>query len=177
MGIYLDSVVCDQFALRQKVSHVIAAYRQPALVEPFIEGREVSVGMIGNGNSLTLFDPLEFLFPDASTPLAAFRSYEYKWGGKKEVMTKASLSDSMKKQLIDAARVAFVATECVDYARMDFRVTDRTCYLLEVNYNPGIGPNTHGLNNTLTMMASFHGISFEELIVSIVRIAAARNGL
>jgi len=48
---------------------------------------------------------------------------------------------------------------------------------LEVNYNPGIGPNTHGLNNTLTMMASFVEMGFEDLVEKIVRIAAKRYNI
>jgi D-alanine-D-alanine ligase-like ATP-grasp enzyme len=61
---------------------------------------------------------------------------------------------------------------------MDYRIDEEgNAYLLEVNYNPGIGPNTHGLNNTLTMMASFMGFSFEDLVEQIVLIAARRHGM
>jgi D-alanine-D-alanine ligase len=178
IGIYHDSVVRNEAELRQKVADTLTHFRQPALVEHFIVGREISVGVIGNYGDLHVFPPLEFLFDGASSDLEKIRSYEYKWGGQKEQMVRADLSPEVAQAVVEYARIAFVATECRDYARFDFRVTeDGTIYLLEVNYNPGIGPNTHGLNNTLTMMASFDGYTFESLVERIVRIAAKREGL
>lgn len=175
IGIYQDSVVSSQEQLRAKVQTVLENYHQPALVEEFIEGREISVGMIGNDPDFTIFPPLEFVFPEAQSPLEQIRSYEYKWGGKKEQMIRASLPRKTARKLEEYTRIAYEATECRDYARMDYRVDGAgNPWLLEVNYNPGIGPNTHGLNNTLTMMASFVGISFEDLVEKIVSIARQR---
>lgn len=175
VGIFYDNVVTDDTSLENKCHHVIATYKQPAIFEPFVAGREISVGVIGNIPDLTIFPPLEFEFPKASKPELAFRSYEYKWGGGKEVMARANIAPSLHNALVGRARAAFIAAECRDYARMDFRI-DRggRPYLLEVNYNPGIGPNTHGLNNTLTMMASFVGMDFHNLILNIVHYAAKR---
>lgn len=178
IGIYHDSVVQSEAELRQKVEDTLIQYRQPALVEQFIIGREISVGVIGNYDDLHVFPPLEFLFIGAESELEKIRSYEYKWGGKKEQMVRAELPPDVTKAVMEYARTAFVATECRDYARFDFRVTESgEIYLLEVNYNPGIGPNTHGLNNTLTMMASFEGYTFESLVERIVLIAATRESL
>lgn len=175
IGIYQDSVVSSREQLRAKVRMVLENYRQPALVEEFIEGREISVGMIGNAPDFTVFPPLEFVFPEAKSPLEQIRSYEYKWGDKKEQMIRALLPRKTARKLEEYTRIAYEATECRDYARMDFRVDGTgNPYLLEVNYNPGIGPNTHGLNNTLTMMASFVNISFEDLVERIVQIAYQR---
>lgn len=164
--------------LRATVTVVLEKYRQPALVEECIIGREISVGVIGNLPDLAVFPPLEFLFPGTVSRLEQIRSYEYKWGGKKEQMVQASLPDEVIERLADYTRTAYIASECRDYARMDYRVDNEgNAYLLEVNYNPGIGPNTHGLNNTLTMMASFTRLSFEDLVEQIVLIAAKRYGM
>lgn len=177
IGIQSSSVVRDEAALRIKVAEVIEKYAQPAMAEQFIVGREISVGIIGNGTDLHVFPPLEFLFEGSDTPLEEIRSYDYKWGGKTEQMVEADLPDEVKKRLIEYTKIAFIATECTDYARMDFRVAeDGSIYLLEVNSDPGIGPNTHGLNNTLTKMASFEGIEFEDLVERILLTAAKRNG-
>lgn len=178
IGIHENNVVTNETNLRSKVAQLVKLYRQPALVEQFIVGREISVGVVGNGDVLHVFPPLEFLFAQTNSPLEAIRSYEYKWGGKKEQMVRAELPGETVQQLFDYTTRAFVATECRDYARMDYRITDQAnIYLLEVNYNPGIGPNTHGLNNTLTMMASFEGHGFEDLVEWIVKTAAHREGL
>lgn len=178
IGIHFDSVVMTRKSLYRKVAGTLRKYRQPAIVEEFIKGREISAGIIGNAPDLTVFPPLEFLFTDAGSDLEQIRAYEYKWGGRKEQMVRADLPDDIVMRLSEHTRTAYLATECRDYARMDYRLDDRgNIYLLEVNYNPGIGPNTHGLNNTLTMMASFTGMTFEDLVEQIILIAAKRYGL
>lgn len=178
IGICLDSVVLNEGELRRKIKDILVRYRQPALVERFIVGREISVGIIGNTPNLHVFPPLEFLFKGAKSRYEEIRSYEYKWGGKKEQMVKANLFDEIKQKLVDYTRLAFTATECRDYARMDYRIdTNGNIFLLEVNYNPGIGPNMHGLNNTVTMMASFEGYTFPDLIEKIIQTSAKRYGI
>jgi len=177
IGIHLDSVVTTRRNLYRKITDSLKKYNQPIIVEEFIKGREISVGIIGNSPDLTVFPPLEFLFDDAGSDLEQIRSYEYKWGGRKETMVQASLTDDLIARFADYTRTAYLATECRDYARVDYRFDDQgNIYFLEVNYNPGIGPNTHGLNNTLTMMASFTGMTFEDLVEQIVLIAAKRYG-
>lgn len=177
IGIDAESVVCDAASLKSRVTDVWRLYRQPALIEEFIDGREISIGAVGNGASLRILPPLEFLFLEAPRPQEKIRSYDYKWGGKKETMVEARLGGRVKRTLQSWTSIMFRACECRDYARMDFRVSEAGAYLLEVNYNPGIGPNTHGLNNTLTMMASFEGRTFENLVLEVVHTAAAREGL
>lgn len=175
IGIYHDSVVVDETSLRKKVIESLSRYSQPALVESFIYGREISVGIVGNGSDFHVFPPLEFLFEGAESDLKKIRSYEYKWGGKKEQMVRADLSEDIVSALETYTKLAFVMTDCRDYARVDYRLdSDGKPFLLEVNYNPGIGPNTHGLNNTLTMMASFDGWSFENLVMNIIELALER---
>ncbi len=175
IGIYYDSVVENEHSLRKKVLDSISRYHQPVMVEKFVFGREISVGIIGNPPNLKVFPPLEFLFEGARSDLEKIRSYEYKWGGKKEQMFRANLPEETIEELIGLSKKAFEATDCRDYARIDYRLDQKgNPFLLEVNYNPGIGPNTHGLNNTLTMMASFEEMSFEDLIETIIKIALER---
>jgi D-alanine-D-alanine ligase len=178
IGIEIGSVVNSPASLQERVTLILDKYAQPALVEQFIEGREISVGVIGNPPDLTVFPPLEFIFPDAISAFEQIRSYEYKWGGRKEQMIRVSLPEEMMARLIEYTKTAYMITECRDYARMDYRIDrEGNIYFLEVNYNPGIGPNTHGLNNTLTMMASFAGYSFEDLLEQIVLMVAKRYGI
>ncbi len=175
IGIYHDSVVEDKVSLRRKISGLLERYNQPVMVEKFIVGREISIGVVGNYPNLHIFPPLEFLFEGAISDLKRIRSYEYKWGGKKEQMVRAELPMDIMEKLSRYSKTAFVVTDCCDYARMDYRVDSKgNIYFLEVNYNPGIGPNTHGLNNTLTKMASFDGYSFGNLIEKIILLAMER---
>lgn len=178
IGIYQDSVVGDEASLRRKVSESLGRYKQPVMVERFIQGREISVGVIGNEPDIHVFPPLEFLFEGAQSEMEKIRSYEYKWGGRKEQMVRADLPIEIIKRLVEYTRTSFIVTDCCDYARMDYRIDpNNNIYLLEVNYNPGIGPNALGLNNTLIMMASFEGCSFEDLVEKIVLTAMRRYGL
>lgn len=175
LGITYDSVVLKAEDLVERVERVFNLYHQPALVEEFIDGREISVGCLGNRPDVHVFPPLEFTFSSSVSPLKRIRSYEYKWDGGKEAMERAKLSDDLVLKLEEYTKIAFLALDCRDYARMDYRLTDKgEIFLLEVNCNPGIGPNTHGLNNTLTMMAGFDGYSFESFIARIVQIASER---
>lgn len=178
IGINYDSVVLNRDDLVQRVRHIFDLYRQPALTEEFIEGREISVGCVGNRPTVRLFQPLEFMFDDSIPVLRRIRSYEYKWGGNKEDMVKANLSEDVLRRFLEYTRIAFLVMDCRDYARMDYRLSDTgEIFLLEVNCNPGIGPNSHGLNNTLTLMASFEGHSFEDFIELILMTAKERCGL
>ncbi|MFA5248352.1 MAG: hypothetical protein WC415_03850 [Patescibacteria group bacterium] len=178
IGIYGDCVVDDEAGLCRKILYSLDKYNQPILAEKFIQGREISVGVIGNTSNLHVFHPLEFLFEGAKSEREKIRSYEYKWGGKKEQMVKADLPSDIVGQLAEYSKICFEATDCRDYARIDYRIDQEDkIYLLEVNYNPGIGPNSHGLNNTLTKMASFEGCSFEDLVEKIMLIAMQRYGV
>lgn len=177
IGITYNSVVSNRDGLIRQVQNVFNLYQQPALAEEFIDGREISVGCVGNRPDIQLFPPVEFIFDSSIPILRRIRSYEYKWGGGRENMTKANLPKDVIRRLLDHTRTAFLVMDCQDYARMDYRVLDTgEIFLLEVNCNPGIGPNSHGLNNTLTMMASLAGHSFEDFIELILLTAKERCG-
>jgi len=68
IGIRHDSVVRNLESLQRKTKEVFRLYRQPAIVESFVVGREISIGVIGNGQNLHVLPPLEFLFAEARTP-------------------------------------------------------------------------------------------------------------
>ncbi|MSR71652.1 MAG: ATP-grasp domain-containing protein [Candidatus Taylorbacteria bacterium] len=175
LGINYDSVVEDENTVYMRAEKVFELYRQPALVEEFVDGREISVGCLGNRPNIEVFPAVEFTFDKSVPILRRIRSYEYKWGGGTEAMEKAKLDPEIVTKLEGYTRTAFMELDCRDYARVDYRLTSKgEIFLLEVNCNPGIGPNTHGLNNTLTMMATFNGYSFESFIMRILEIACAR---
>src|SRR3989344_1895278 len=68
LGITYDSVVTNSTDLANRIKRVHKLYRQAALVEEFIAGREISVGCMGNGSHVHVFPPLEFVF-DQKVPL------------------------------------------------------------------------------------------------------------
>lgn len=174
MGIYYSSVVTTWEQLAERLDFLFEVFRQPILVEHFVIGREVSVGVWGNRKP-TVLPACEFRFR-GDNPLKWFRSFEYKWEEGKEIMEPLrDMPDSVASKLTEYALTAHSALRCRDYSRSDFRVSpDGTIYFLEHNFNPGIGPNTHGLNNTFPMMAEFAGVGYAEFLTKIIEFALER---
>lgn len=174
IGIRFSSVVTNDADLKRQLAKLLDDYRQPILAEEFVTGRELSVGVCGNGSLETL--PLcEFSFVDTD-PLRQFRSFEYKWLGAQETMSEPQdLSIPVRETLKATAKLCHATFRCRDYSRADFRLSLRDeVYFLEHNFNPGIGPNSHGLSNTFTKMAEFAGIPFGDMLEKLIAIAIRR---
>ena len=180
-GVSDASVVDDERALRARVAHVIAAYRQPALVERFICGREITLGLLGNAGdgSLVVLPAFEILFRD---PRRGVYTHLIKsatpdgWAANENYRCPAPLDDRVRSELERLARTAFEITGCCDYARIDFRLDgddgERPC-LLEVNALPGIFRDW----SDMAFQAAAAGLSHDQLILAIAAHAARRNGL
>jgi D-alanine-D-alanine ligase len=141
MGITRDSVVFNNKKLQEQVQYVLDVYRQPAIVEEFIAGREFNVGVWGNGHTHVL--PIaELNYDQWSDPYQQFLHYDAKWNPDcKEyqtmpVMCPAPVDAPVAKRIRDVAYRAFQALGCRDYARVDMRLRDGVPYVLEVNANP-----------------------------------------
>ncbi len=180
IGISAESVVGDEAALEARVSHVIEHYRQPALVEQFIDGREINCALLGNGDSLQALPLAEILFGHGGDH-PRIVTFESKWVPGSEVdraqrpVCPADLEPAVAGRIAEAARTAFAATGCRDYARVDFRLAGGPGGALEpliidVNPNPAIDAGAG-----LARSAAAAGISYPALIERIVEMAAARG--
>jgi len=141
IGIDRNSVVRDECALRQRVGYILDTYRQPALVEAFIVGREFNVGVWGNGVAHTLpLAEIDFsVWADLYTHVVHF---DAKWDeGCAEYQTMNVICPSpveadLAERIRTVALAAYATMGCRDYARIDLRVKDGVPYVLEVNPNP-----------------------------------------
>jgi len=175
IGISDDSVIYTKNKLKPKVLDLISKYKQPALVEEYIDGRELNVGVLGNEKPTILpISEIVFNLPEKMNKIC---SYEAKWIVEHEAYngTKpqcpAKISEKLNKELVDLALRAYKLMECRDYGRIDFRVdSSGKPYVLEVNPNPDISPNA-GLAN----MASKAGLSYTQLIEKIFGYAIERT--
>ena len=172
-GISDASVVDDYPALREQVGYVHRSYQQDALVEEFIDGREINVAILGNGAAATVLPLSEILFDRGQ--IRPIVSYAGKWleGTPGWVGTTASCPAQLTEAEAAATRAAALAAYrivgCRDYARVDTRLRDGVPYILEVNANPDISAEVG-----LARSAGAAGYSYPELIGKIVDAARRR---
>ena len=173
----LDACVAETPAkLRALVDESFKRYHAPVLVEEYIEGREFTVGVLGNGLSARVFQPMEIVYHHTSE--GGYRVYNYtvKQNYEKyvEYRCPAAISPALEQALVDAARRVFLALGCLDLARVDFRVDgEGRVYFIEINPLPGLAPHY----SDYPMLAEFSGLSYDELIMGVLREGAARNGV
>ena len=144
LGIAQASVVEDAAHLKERVAFMHEQIGSDALVEEFIEGRELYVGVIGNGR-LTRLPMWEMVFGTMPASLAGIATRKVKWDKeyreKYGIITRAAeeLPPAVLAQLDKLSRRIYHALGLSGYARMDFRVTaDGRVYVLEANANPNL---------------------------------------
>lgn len=175
LGITAESVVEDEGALERRIRYIHDTYRQGALVEEFIEGREINAAVLGDPPVRAL--PLsEIRFrPGLARPIV---SYDGKWledspeYAGTEPLCPAPLSAKEETLVKGVALRACAVLGCRDYARVDIRLREGIPYILEVNANPDISPDAG-----FARAARAAGIPFPELAGRILMMAAARKEL
>jgi D-alanine-D-alanine ligase len=152
------------------VRRLRADYAQPVLVEEYIAGDELTVGMIGN-------DPPQIVGVMEVTPRQSTARFVYSLEVKRDFRRQvrydcpARLPPNGLAAVEQAARTAFSALGCRDVARVDFRFRDGIPYFLEVNPLPGLNPET----SDLVILAGLAGWSYERLISGILEAALSRH--
>jgi D-alanine-D-alanine ligase len=168
-GIRNTSLVETTDQLVPTVAELLEMYQQPVLVEEFIDGDELTVGVIGNSQA-------EVLGIMRVVPLNKPRNFVYSlevkrdWRNQVHYETPARLKAADDEAVRHAALTAFKALGCRDVARIDFRLRNGAPYFLEVNPLPGLTPGS----SDLVLMAAALSISYQDLIARIVEAAAAR---
>ena len=170
-GVTKKSVVRDEAELREVAREIIGKYRQPALVEAYIRGREFTIGLLGERRPRVL-PPMEVVFLDAADPTPIY-SFEMKqdWSDKIRYEVPAKLSPRELDRLEKAARECFAALGCRDVARLDFRMdAENRIYFIESNPLPGLTPGW----SDLVLIAQAAGIDYRALIGEILSFAIRR---
>ncbi len=176
VGIYSNSVVDNEADLRGRIEHILVKFDQPAVVEEYVEGREINVAILGNNPPITL--PLsEIDFSGLPTHLPKIVTYNAKWmEGTDEYrgtvrVCPAPLDESVAEELRAIALKAFRIMGCRDYARVDIRLTrNNVPFVLEVNPNPDISEDAG-----FARSARNFGLTFDQMVARIVEHALART--
>ncbi|MDH3252698.1 MAG: ATP-grasp domain-containing protein [Ignavibacteria bacterium] len=175
VGIDDASVVYSVSELKKRVRYIFNEFDQPALVEEYIEGRELNIALVGNDKPLVL--PIsEIDFSGLTDDMHKIVSYEAKWvegtvayAGTQGVCP-ASLPPDLEEELKDIATRCYRIIGCRDYGRVDFRLTrEGIPYVLEVNPNPDISDDAG-----FARSARSHGFTFPQVIGKIVDSALER---
>ncbi len=196
MGVSSESIVNNEAALRDQLRAQLAHYKQPILVEHFIRGREVTVGVVGNLTApvakrvpedesaarvvqgLRFLPPLEVDFnayPESEGGVYTNRM-KTEWAHDFRYLCPAPLAPQQVDDLNRLTAAVFRVTGCNDVARVDFRLDaddGNKPYILEVNPLPGLYP---GLSD-LVLEADAMGMPYDALINAILDAAITRYGL
>jgi D-alanine-D-alanine ligase len=171
-GIRSSSVVENRQQMVKEASRLLKDYRQPVMVEQFITGDEVTVGVIGNS-------PPRLVGVMRILPRKREGHFVYSLEVKRDYLNLVDyecppkLSDDINQKIALASLKVFKVLGCRDFARVDFRLgPDGTPYFLEVNPLPGLGTYSD-----LIIMALKLGWTHQGLIQAVFEAALKRYSL
>lgn len=176
-GIANASLVKDFAALKERVQMVHERWKQPAIVEEYIEGRELYVSILGN-QRLMVLPPRELFFKNVGENgegpvLATYHAkwdteYQKKWGIE---FGYAELDPEVGAKITRVCKKVYRALQIHDYGRLDLRLTpENRIVIMEANANPDVA-----YGEELAESAAKAGLSYERFIDRILRSALRRN--
>ncbi|KUK07943.1 MAG: D-alanine-D-alanine ligase [Caldanaerobacter subterraneus] len=175
-GIDEENIVYDKSRLPKVVSKITEKIGQPALIEEFIEGREVTVGIIGYRNPIVL-PLLEIGYNNVKT-----NTYEHKMFDNEIIKCPMEVPEEIEKRIKDTALRIFKVLNARDYARIDMILgKDNVPYFLELNTYAGLTTavergEKHVHHGYMGYMAKAAGMTRKEFIGKILESALERYG-
>lgn len=170
-GITPASRVTERAALYPTCEQLLLRYRQPVLVEPFLPGREFTVGLLGTGPEAEVLGTVEIVLREGAEPDVYSYVNKEQCEDLVEYRPVQAASDPEVRAAEEIALAAWRALGCRDGGRVDLR-SDVAGHpqFLEVNPLAGL----HPLHSDLPMIATAEGMPYVELIDRIVRSARQR---
>lgn len=195
MGVSLRSIVYNEHDLREQVGYIFDRYRQTALVEKYIEGREITVGVVGNlkgpvarrlpydeyapriQEGLRFLPPLEVdLKPYIDSDGVYSGRLKVDYADKLNYLCPAPLDQDLVDELNWLAAAVFRVIGALDVSRIDFRLDindNLRPYILEINPLPGLSPGV----SDLVIEAAADQIDHTQLVNMILEAALKRYGM
>lgn len=176
LGINSSSICRNASQLERQASYIHNIYKQEALIEEYLDGREFNVSVLGERDPQVLaISEIDFSgLPEGEPRIVSYRA---KWDEDSDIfrgtapVCPAQIPKRLENRIKDIAVRAYTAVGCRDYGRVDMRSDARgNLYVLEVNPNPDIAP-TAGFARA----ARAAGFSYSELIVRIGQFAVERG--
>src|SRR5690349_9896331 len=172
IGIDQNSVVSSVKELMERIHYVQEEFDSPALIEEYIEGREIYAAVIGNDRAEAL--PLiELDLSKLPEGMAKVAGTEVKWEKDTEAykVTKSAPVEDLDEQTVEhlskTALAAYRTLQLRDYGRIDMRLTEKgEIYVIEANPNPWLSSNSE-----FFMAAKKSGRSYTDMVEEIVKLA------
>lgn len=176
-GINKDSIVYNLKELNKQISEVHKNFKQSAIIEEYLPGREFTIALAGNPPKVLPI--IETDFSHLPENLPKIDGYEAKWiyDSVDSCICPAKIDEDLKKKLEEISINAFHAINCVDFCRIDIR-TDKfgEPKIIDINALPGLIPNP--AENSRFPRACFSaGMSYNEIIKEIFEAALKRLNL
>ncbi len=154
------------------VAEAVATFRQAALVEEYVAGREVSVSLLGNGDGLEVLPVVELDFGERPGRLVTREDKFHRVPDEPARICPAPIDDLLLERLRRSATQTFLACHCRDYARVDIRIDDRGVpHVLEINSMASLSPN-----GTFAAAAQAAGYDYPAMVQQVLSVARARAG-
>lgn len=171
-GISEKSVAFNHQSLIDILNSNFENYECDMLVEEFIVGREFTVALLGNGNNVKVFPPMEIVFKKPVTENFNIYSYDVKQNFNNYVTLEcpANIDNLVSEKMTNISKKIFKYLSCNDFARIDFMVKDNEIYFIEINPLPGLAPNY----SDFPMITESCGVSYNTTVQNILLTAIKR---
>jgi D-alanine-D-alanine ligase len=192
MGVDLKAIVNSEAELRERAEYIIRVYKQPALVETYLSGREFTIGLIGRWDAKRysrhpewyddkygyhIFPLLELDSTRSVTPQVYSQASKSKSVGEEGApgyICPADVPPELARKISNLAARAHLAIKAIDVSRTDIRLNaEGEPVLMEINTLPGLTPEY----SDLCLEAKSEGIAYEDLILDILYLGASRWGM
>jgi D-alanine-D-alanine ligase len=177
IGIDAQAVVSSVKELMERVEYVQNEFDSPALIEEYIEGREIYAAILGSYERTEVLPLVELDLSQlpAGLPRIASRDVKFETDSEAYKLTKSRIADDLDapttQKLSETALAAYRAVKLRDYGRIDMRLTpEGEVYVIEANPNPWLSSK-----HEFAMAAKKSGRSYAQLIATIVEMALERQ--
>lgn len=181
-GLFNENLVNDKGSLKKIIIKILEEYKQPAIVEEFLDGREFTVSVIGYKEPIIL-PIVEIKFNHLPPDIHPMDSYEAKWvydnpeAEHDPLVCPAEVDNELENKIKETALKTFKVLNHKDWARIDIRLDKNGVpNVLEVNTPPGFMKDPKE-NSRLPRAAYAKGWSYEKLIGEVIKSAVGRWGI
>ncbi len=172
-GISDFSIVKSAEELGRLAVRNIRLYNEAMLAEEYIEGREFTVGILGNGSATRVFPPMEIIYKKETQEHFHVYSYYVKQNYQEYIAYQcpAALTKKQEEKMMNLAKRIYEILACRDFSRIDFRMSaDGIIYFIEINPLPGLAPDY----SDYPILAKLCGVGYTELVNGILNAALKR---